>query len=542
MKHLKPLISSVLLLALSFAPQAFCQNHRQLHIVSTGDIHGRYFDQPYVEGGSTKSSLMSVSVFVDSLRQAVGKENVLLLDAGDILQGDNASYYFNFVADSTVTHVYPRMAEYMGYDAVVTGNHDLETGHPVYDKVFAELRDRNIPWLGGNVIKEADGGTYFPLYRTFNRAGVKVAVFGFENPNIKAWLPRELYEGMDFLSLVPFAQSMIDYVVKKEKPQVVVAVVHSGTGKGDGSQYENQALDLFNTLKGVDVLIGAHDHRPYTATRQDLVYMDAANNARMVGHAVVDMGFSGKKVVSKDLSVELCNIDANKVDWTMESAFRSDFEAVKAFTNRKIGELATVLDGRGSNDGMCDYMNMLHTVQLEASGADISFSAPLSDRLHIEPRTIIYNDMMELYRFENKMNVIAMKGSEIKSYLEYSYDGWLNGHTPSFNHDSAGGLVYKVDASKPFGERVDIISLAGGGAFEPEAVYNVALTSYRASGGGDIMPKGAGLDADEVESRTVATYESIRDMVQKFFESRDTVGHESISDPSVIGHWEFVNR
>ena len=68
-----------------------------LHVITTGDVHGSWFDRSYVDG-SVPYSLMHVNHYVDSLRSAVGSENVLLLDAGDCLQGNNASYYYNYVA------------------------------------------------------------------------------------------------------------------------------------------------------------------------------------------------------------------------------------------------------------------------------------------------------------------------------------------------------------------------------------------------------------------------------------------------------------
>ena len=99
------------------------------HLLATNDVHGCYFDSLYT-GGGTRSSLMSVSWYADSVRTAAGPDNVVLIDAGDCLQGDNAAYYFNYV-DTAAPHVYGRMAGYMKYDAVVVGNHDIETGHPV---------------------------------------------------------------------------------------------------------------------------------------------------------------------------------------------------------------------------------------------------------------------------------------------------------------------------------------------------------------------------------------------------------------------------
>ena len=105
MKHLlRPLVFTLFLLAASCTPQT-----HTLHIVTTGDVHGSWFDEPYVEGQSNKTSLMSVHAWVDSLRHAVGAKNVLLLDAGDCLQGDNAPYYFNYV-DTETPHLFPRLA------------------------------------------------------------------------------------------------------------------------------------------------------------------------------------------------------------------------------------------------------------------------------------------------------------------------------------------------------------------------------------------------------------------------------------------------
>ena len=82
---MKKIVSSLLLLALSLGLHA-----QDLHIVTTGDVHGTYFNHAFV-GDAVRPSLMSVKYYVDSLRVAAGEDNVLLLDAGDCLQGDNAS-------------------------------------------------------------------------------------------------------------------------------------------------------------------------------------------------------------------------------------------------------------------------------------------------------------------------------------------------------------------------------------------------------------------------------------------------------------------
>lgn len=108
-----------------------------IQLLTTNDVHGTYFDSTYV-GDGVRPSLCAVKTVVDSVRAVAGADNVVFVDAGDILQGDNAAYYFNYV-DTLSPHIYPRIASYMGYDAVTVGNHDIETGHRVYDRVAREL-------------------------------------------------------------------------------------------------------------------------------------------------------------------------------------------------------------------------------------------------------------------------------------------------------------------------------------------------------------------------------------------------------------------
>ena len=132
-----------------------------LHLLTTNDVHGRWFDSTYVKKG-TRQSLMAVNYYVDSIRKADGAGNVLLIDAGDCLQGDNASYYFKYV-DKETEHLFSRIVSYMIYDAITVGNHDVESGHAVYDRVNRELKRHGIPFLGGNAVRNDNGKPYFPL-------------------------------------------------------------------------------------------------------------------------------------------------------------------------------------------------------------------------------------------------------------------------------------------------------------------------------------------------------------------------------------------
>ena len=532
-----------------------------IHLLTTNDVHGRYFDSLYVSN-STRPSLVSVSAYVDSLRNLWGKENIVLLDAGDCLQGDNASFYYNFI-DTTSTHLYARMVDYIGYDAVIVGNHDIETGHRVYDKVMSDMKT---PFLAANAIDTTTGKPYFEDYVILKKGGLKVAVIGFTNANIQNWLSPKLWSGMEFKSLIPMAQELVDQVRKEEKPDVVIVATHTGCGSGDGTQYEGQGLDLYNSLEGVDFVVCAHDHRPVIHQNDSICLVNAGSHCRNLGHGQIDLRFENGKLVSKKLSGELIYVDKKIVDEDMKAEFAADFKAVKDFTTMEVGTLMTDLRTRDSYAGMSDYLNLLHTLSLNCSPAQISFAAPLTFNGFVKKGTILFNDLFTIYPFENQLYVIKMTGKEVKDCLEYSYERWINTmdsgqkhllkivNAPdprtgtrrwsfinrSYNFDSAGGLNYVVDVTEKEGNRIKIASMADGTPFNPDAEYNVAVTSYRASGGGGILREGAGIDTDRIDDRVVEYYPEIRDILYQYLLENKVIDPDVIGNPSVIGSWKFV--
>ena len=244
----------------------------------------------------------------------------------------------------------------------------------------------------------------------------------------------------------------------------------------------------------------------------------------------------------------------------LEKLFHPDYEAVKAFTLKEVGELKAELRTRDGYAGMCDYLNLVHTLCLGCSPAQISFAAPLTYNGTVPAGVLVYNDLFTIYPFENQLYVVKMTGDEVVRFLEASYDRWIE--TPGqhvlklrtgdnyrtgerkysfenafFNFDSAGGINYTVDVTKPRGSRVHVSSMAGGEPFDPQRTYNVGMTSYRASGGGDLL-KEIGIDTDRIDERIVNRYPEIRTLIY------DCIIEHKVMDPqsciSTIGTWQFT--
>ena len=560
MKKLSLVIAAVLAVACG---QKLRDGEYTLTVLSTNDMHGTFFDSTYA-GGGIKRSLYAMNHYIDSVRAEQGRDNVLLIDAGDCLQGDEAAYYFNFV-DTVSTHVFSRMVDYMDYDAVAVGNHDIETGHPVYDRVAADLKKAGIPLLGGNVIRESDGQPYFPLYTVVRRAGLKIAVIGYGNANIKGWLPEELWSGMSFELVRDIVQRDVDAVKAKEHPDVVVVAMHSGTGKGDGSSPESESLDIFNSVKGVDFILCGHDHRPYVEARDSSALLNSGSHSRYVAEGKMHFKVEGGKIVSRAFETRLIPVKAEMADPAMREKFHDDFQAVKDFTMAEVGTLDVTVRTREAFAGMSPYIDLMQYLSLESTGADIAFAAPLTYNKVIEAGPIIFDDLFKFYPYENQLYVITMSGEEIVRYLEFSYDMWINTVKSSrehvlkieqrddprtqqrgwsfpgrtYNFSSAGGINYVVDVTKPAGERVKISTMADGTPFDHARTYKVAVTSYRASGGGGHL-KAAGIDTGNINERVVARYPEIRTILYNYLKQNGSIELARISDPAVIGSWSFV--
>ena len=212
-KSPKPIF--LFLLALLFSsPLTFAQTVT-LKIIQTSDIHGAIFPYDFINDKKTSTSLAQLQTFLKQERRK--NQEVILLDAGDLLQGQPVVYYYNFEKPNT-THLLAEVMNFMGYDAGAVGNHDIEAGHPVYDKFIKEL---DFPWLSANSIHTKSGEPYFPPYAILNKGGVKIAVLGMVTPNIPNWLPEKIWQGMEFEDMIIAARKWVKIIHEKENPDLL---------------------------------------------------------------------------------------------------------------------------------------------------------------------------------------------------------------------------------------------------------------------------------------------------------------------------------
>ncbi|MEP0861691.1 MAG: bifunctional metallophosphatase/5'-nucleotidase [Ignavibacterium sp.] len=567
LKRFHLIVFLLLIFNLSFAQTV------NVKIIETSDVHGAIFPYDLVNDRPSNSSLAQIMTYLNEQR-ADTNQIVFLLDNGDILQGDPVVYYYNFEKTDTI-HLYADVMNYMKYDAATIGNHDIETGHNVYDKFNKEI---NFPWLAANALRTSDNQPYFKPYTTIERGGIKIAVFGLITPAIPKWLPEKIWEGMQFEDMIETAQKWVKKIRETEQPDLLIGLFHAGVNYNysgeDSSTYKNENASrlIAEKVAGFDVIFVGHDHEGWNfKTRnpngKEVLILGTQASARTLAVANIKLtfdkfcGFFASDLVSGEI-IEIKNY---KPDEEFMKRFSPAFDEVKKYVSRPIGKFTKSISSRDALFGPSEFVDLINSVQLELTNADISFTAPLSFNATIKEGDLFVKDMFSLYRYENLLYTIEMSGQEIKDYLEFSYGNWFNqmkdendhllrfrlddngniiysqrSNSPEFyerfyNFDAAAGIDYVVDVTKPIGERINILQLSDGREFDLNSVYKVALNSYRGNGGGDHLTKGAKIPKDELSKRLISlTDKDLRYYMMKWIEK------EKIVTPKLLGNWKVV--
>ena len=541
---------------------ASAQNKKvELRILETSDVHGSFFPYDAINRRPKPGSMARVSSYVSRLRGKYGS-NLLLLDNGDILQGQPVSYFSNFI-DTTDTNIAAQVVNYLKYDAVTIGNHDVEPGHKVYDKWRKEVA---CPVLGANVIDAATGQPYLKPYAIFVRQGVKIAVLGMLTPAIPNWLSKDIWSGLRFDEMVKTARHWMRIIKEKERADVVIGLFHSGAHGGitTPDYMEDASETVAREVPGFNIVLFGHDHTRHNDTitntaGQKVLCLDPANNAITVSDATIQLTRQKGKWTVTSISGNLQDITQEPVDEAYMSHFRAYINKVDAFANEKIGEFKHAISSRDCYFGSSAFNDLILNLEMKMTGADIAFNAPLQFNATIKAGPIYMSDMFNLYKYENQLSVMRLTGEEVRRHLEMSYDLWMNTMTSpsdhlllldrrtygdaqrmgfknfSFNFDSAAGIDYTVDVTKPAGKKVTILRMSNGQPFNEKAWYKVAVNSYRGNGGGELLTRGAGIAKDSLESRII--WRSERD--QRYYLAQE-IRKAGIIDPQPNNNWKVI--
>ena len=367
------------------------------------------------------------------------------------------------------------LANAVGFDVAVLGNHEFDFGPDVLQERLAESET---DWLAGNVTSAGGGFPGTTATAVVDRDGYRIGFLGLvttETPVISS-------PGPD-VAFAPVAETgaALAQDLKSEGADIVVALTHQGLGAD---------LELLRKVKGIDVVLGGHDH-----------LLIAHHDGR---HAVMKAGSQGRHVGVLTLKIDRVEGrgGATRVVWTPDFRLRStaategdaelaarvrDYQArLDESLDVVIGETAVELSTRGFLRGSAEtaFGNLLADAMRLATGADIALTngGGIRGDTVYQPGTKLTRKMVltEL-PFGNKTVVLRLIGAQVQEALE---NGVSRAENPSGRFPQVSGLAFSFDTRRPPGERVTSVTV-GDAPLEEGKTYTLATNNFLANGGDD---------------------------------------------------------
>lgn len=475
-----------------------------LTILFTTDVHGMVLPYNFLTNSEASVSMAQVYTCIEELKS--NNENYILLDAGDLGEGQPSTYYYNFV-EKGKEHVLGKTINFLGYDALGIGENEIQFGEDIYKRAMPHWY--KAPIICANVYEMATGETVFKPYTIINKGGFKVAVLGLTSPEIYNRLSPITMGTIVFDDLDKAAKYWVNAIKNDEEPDLIVGLLHTNA---------NDAKLLIQEVEGLDLVLCGQDHIGVIDYANDPSFkkvsiLQPLPRCQELGKAKIHFKRNEEGGIDKEINVE--RIDLSKVTPSQAyiSEFKSEIKVINDYLDEPLGITAEELDPVDALIGPSPIMNIIHDMQRWNTGVKISITNFVSTYNKVPSGNLSTRDLFNLYRFENRRWTVKMTGKEIKDLLEYSYDNQyatyeestgypyliayeldtignvkINNFGPilktaQYNYLSAAGIDYVIDLTKPAGEKVSILALSESGEeFNLEETYQVVMPDHLAVG------------------------------------------------------------
>ncbi|MEU0344400.1 5'-nucleotidase C-terminal domain-containing protein [Streptomyces bobili] len=503
-----------------------------LTVLGTTDLHGHVFnwdyfkDAEYTDAKGNAQGLARISTLVNRIRAEKGRENTLLLDAGDTIQGTPLTYYYAKVDPITAkggpVHPMAQAMNAIGYDAVALGNHEFNYGIETLRK-FEEQCD--FPLLGANALDAKTLKPAFPPYfmKTFCVKGappVKVAVLGLTNPGIAIWDKAYVQGKLTFPGLEEQAAKWVPKL-RSMGADVVVVSAHSGSSGtssyGDQLPYvENSAALVAQQVPGIDAILVGHAHVEIpelkvvnARTGKTVVLSEPLAYAERLSLFDIELVFAKGRWSVESVAASVVNSNTVADDPKITKLLSDEHAKVVAYVNQVVGtatETLTTVDARYKDAPIIDLITKVQEDVVKAALAGTSYASlpviaqasPFSRTSEIPAGEVTIRDLSSLYVYDNTLVAKLMTGAQLRAYLEYSAEYFVQtapdavvdvekltnaGGRPDYNYDYVSGLSYDIDIAQAAGSRIKNLTY-GGVALDDAQQFVLAVNNYRANGGG----------------------------------------------------------
>jgi 2',3'-cyclic-nucleotide 2'-phosphodiesterase/3'-nucleotidase len=498
----RPRFSTILIVgcasAITLVPPYAAAQHQRLTLLHTSDLHGSVLPWDDFQNQPSDGSLAQVSALVKQIRDEVDHP-VLVFDSGDTIQGTPFEQ-FPHVRWSEPSPTVAAM-NLIGYDAMAVGNHEFNFGLDVLRRAESQA---DFPFLSANTVNQADSRPAFPTHMVIEAGDLRVGVIGLVTPNIPGWERPEHYRGLVFEPMDATAREQVRLLRDKEGCDLVIVLAHTGFEKDpdDGSPSGTEVEDFASRLSqvpGVDVLLTGHTHKDIPPRQlAGAIVSQPRARARLLTR--IDLELERTDDAWRLASWEGRNLPIESVppDPAILEPMAALHERVVEALDGPVGRADAPVSVAGCRLHDCAALDLIHQVQLAASGADLSLASLLTDRTPDLPAgPVTWRWIYSFYVYPNTLVKVAITGAEIKDILEHAaryYSGLdcdsegactllTDPTVPHYNVDTMAGVSYRVDPTLPVGHRVRDLRIRGR-AVDLHHEYTLVCNNYRAAGGG----------------------------------------------------------
>ena len=466
----------------------------ELLVASTTDVHGNVRGWDYFAGTvDTLRGLARVATVVDSLR-ALAPGRVVLVDAGDIIQGNPLAYAGARLDTAGLNPVIAAM-NVVGYDAAAIGNHEFNYGLRHLERA---VRDARFPLLAWNAYRPG-GQRYFQGAHLVERAGVRVGIVGGTTPGSMVWDRDNLAGRLEVRDIVPDMRRAVDSM-RAQGAQVVVVVLHSGLdgassydSAATGLASENVAARVAREVPGIDLIVFGHSHRLVAdSTINGVLLMQPRHHAGGVGVAriALERRPGEARVVAK--RGEIVSVAGRREEPRVLAATQRHHDIAVRWVSDSIGWTAVPWRADSARVKDTPIIDLILETQRRLTGAQLASTAAFSLDASLDRGAITVAEIARLYPYDNTLRAVKLSGRQLRDYLEYSarYFGTVgtsepavDPKVPGYNFDIVAGVDYVLDLRRPVGGRVTRLTFRGR-PVAPGDSFTMALNNYRQTGGG----------------------------------------------------------
>jgi 2',3'-cyclic-nucleotide 2'-phosphodiesterase (5'-nucleotidase family) len=465
-----------------------------LVVAATTDVHGRLRGYDYYQNAAEPGrGLARVATIVDSLRGA-HPGRVILVDAGDLLQGNPLTYV---AARSPVgpTHPVIDAMNAARYDAIAIGNHEFNYGLPVLERALAGAR---FAALAANAYTP-DGRPAYRRWVMVDRDGVRVGIVGATTPGSMIWDRDHLRGRLVIRDIVPEVRSAVAEA-RAAGADVVVAVLHSGLDEpssydtaSTGLPGENVSARVAREVPGIDVIVYGHSHREMADTViAGVLLMQPRNWATnaAVAELRVEPVAGRWRVASK--RGQLIRAARHAEHPAVLAATEAAHRAAVAYAAETLGTTAVAWRADSARVKDTPIVDFILEVQRRVAGTDLASTAAFNLRASLDAGAITVAEVAALYPYDNTLRAIRINGRQLRQYIERSAHYFVRADNgvvavdttiPGYNYDMLAGVDYSIDLRRPAGSRVTALSVRGRPVTDVDT-FTLALNNYRQAGGG----------------------------------------------------------